>query len=442
MSAEGVQTVDGFARIVVIVVDALFATVRPIRAFAPWFRWGAHDMEMPMYSIGVGMVVRPALVLILVSLALAACSDRPRGVLNPVALQAEGTARVDMLVATTRQSLPDNSGEMFSGERAREMGFADISISIPPDSVRKVGEVQWPQRLPADPAREFVTVRADRIDLDEARARFHERLKEPGKKGRALVFVHGYNNRFEDVVMRYAQIVHDSRAPVVPLVFTWPSRGQVVAYTYDRESSNYSRDALYQLLAALCKDPQVSEISILAHSMGNWVTMEALRTMALREGKVNGKIGNIMLASPDVDVDVFRTQMRALGDDHPAMTLFVSRDDKALQWSTFVWGDVPRLGVIDPTQEPFKSDLASENIQVVDLSDVKASGGMGHSKFADQPDVVRSIGTRLAQGQVVSDQRVGLGESLTLGASSAGAAIGGLAGKVVTAPLVVIEWQN
>ena len=33
---------------------------------------------------------------------------------------------------------------------------------------------------------------------------------------------------------------------------------------------------------ALSKDPQVGEVSVLAHSMGNWVTLEALRQMAIR----------------------------------------------------------------------------------------------------------------------------------------------------------------
>jgi esterase/lipase superfamily enzyme len=32
-----------------------------------------------------------------------------------------------------------------------------------------------------------------------------------------LVFVHGFNNRFEDAVYRFAQIVHDTRADVVPV---------------------------------------------------------------------------------------------------------------------------------------------------------------------------------------------------------------------------------
>ena len=65
-------------------------------------------------------------------------------------------------------------------------------------------------------------------------------------------------------------------------MFTWPSRGSVWAYGYDRESANYSRDALERLLQFLSKDPAVGEISVLAHSMGNWVALEALRQMAIR----------------------------------------------------------------------------------------------------------------------------------------------------------------
>ena len=56
-----------------------------------------------------------------------------------------------------------------------------------------------------------------------------------------LVFIHGFNNRFEDAVFRFAQVVHDFDAPVVPVLFTWPSRGSVLAYGYDRESTLLSQ---------------------------------------------------------------------------------------------------------------------------------------------------------------------------------------------------------
>ncbi len=140
---------------------------------------------------------------------------------------------------------------MFSGERAPGLAFADIAVSIPPDSVRKIGEVQWPSTPPGDPARDFVTVRADRLDLKQAVAAFNGRLLKLKPSDRhVLLFVHGYNTRFEEAVYRFAQIAHDAGAPVVPVLFTWPSRGRLFDYVYDRESATYSRDALEALLQA------------------------------------------------------------------------------------------------------------------------------------------------------------------------------------------------
>ncbi|MGO8448282.1 alpha/beta hydrolase, partial [Rhizobium ruizarguesonis] len=74
----------------------------------------------------------------------------------------------------------------------------------------------------------------------------------------------------------------------------------------------------------------VKEVSILAHSMGNWLALEALRKMAIRNGRLPAKFENVMLASPDVDVAVFRQQIIDMGKQHPKFTLFVSRADRAL----------------------------------------------------------------------------------------------------------------
>jgi len=77
------------------------------------------------------------------ALVLGACAGRPsEGVLVPVAQSAEGTSRVNMLVATTRQRAIADAGEMFNGERAEGVSYAGITVSIPPDSSRKIGEVQ------------------------------------------------------------------------------------------------------------------------------------------------------------------------------------------------------------------------------------------------------------------------------------------------------------
>jgi esterase/lipase superfamily enzyme len=67
------------------------------------------------------------------------------------------------------------------------------------------------------------------------------------------------------------------------------------------------------------------------------------------------------MAAPDVDVDVARTQVAAM---RPNFILFVSREDRALALSRRLWGKV-RLGAIDPEQEPLKSELRRERIEVV-----------------------------------------------------------------------------
>ena len=86
-----------------------------------------------------------------------------------------------------------------------------------------------------------------------------------------LIFVHGFNNRFDDAVYRFAQIVHDAKAPGIPVSFTWPSRGELKlrAYTYDRKKTQTNqRDAFEELLTILTANPNVKEINIVTHWIG------------------------------------------------------------------------------------------------------------------------------------------------------------------------------
>jgi esterase/lipase superfamily enzyme len=378
-----------------------------------------------------------AVLLLVGLLGLSGCGGKVEGVLLPVAPPAIPTNRVDMLIATTRMKTTA-PGIMFTGERAPAPSFAEIVVSIPPDQNRKIGDVQWPAKNPGDPSKEFVTLQANDLSLDQVRDRFHAMVaKTPGR--RVLLFIHGFNNRFDDAVYRYAQIINDSKVKAVPVMFTWPSRGSVWQYGYDRESANYSRDALELLLQVMSKDPSVGEISILAHSMGNWVTLEALRQMAIRNGRVAPKIKVVMLAAPDVDVNVFNEQIATLGKDAPKITLFVSQDDRALKVSRRVWGDMPRIGQIDPAIEPYKTQLADDRITVIDLTKLKTDDKLNHGKFASSPEVVQLIGSRLASGQSITDSRVGLGDRLAGVATGAAATAGSAAGLVLSAPLVIID---
>ncbi|OAE46562.1 alpha/beta hydrolase [Ochrobactrum sp. 30A/1000/2015] len=377
----------------------------------------------------------PAL-LVLVSL-LTGCASRPEGVLVPVGDTASpGTTKVNLVVATTRRP-SDNPGILFSGERDKLVSLNEIVVSIPPEKNRKAGEVQWPKKLPPNPQKDFTTVSVTPVKTDVEMAGWVR--PHLTKSRRVMVFVHGFNNTFEDSVYRFAQIVHDSGADVAPVIFTWPSRASVFDYNYDKESTNYSRDALEQILRAIVREPEVKDITVMAHSMGSWLTVEALRQMAIRDGRVNAKITDVILASPDLDVDVFSKQFLAMGKQHPRFTLFTSRDDKALALSRRISGNIDRLGQIDPSIEPYRSELERAGITVIDLTQLKAGDRLNHGKFAASPEVVQLIGKRLVAGQTITDSQVGLGDRLGAVAIGTAQGVGTAASLVVTAPIAVFD---
>jgi esterase/lipase superfamily enzyme len=389
-----------------------------------------------------GGAARQCRVGVLCAIGLAAiaagCSSRPYGTLV-VGTSAPDATQIDLLVATTRAPVLQPPGVMFGGSRGRGLDFADIDVSIPPASARRPGDVQLSSSPPGNPEHDFVILRADRMDLAEAKANFDARIKRtPGR--RVLIFVHGFNTRFEEAVYRFAQIVHDARVNVAPVLFTWPSGGNVTDYVYDRDSAVYSRDALEAVLQALVRDPNVDSISILAHSMGNYLAVEALRQMAIRDRGLSPKIRDVMMASPDIDVDVFRRQIAEIdaGPRPAQFTLFISRDDRALGLSSFLARDSTRLGALDPNKEPYRSMLEQGRVQVIDLTSIASNDFTNHGKFASG-EVVGAIGERLAEGQTLTDAKGGLVESLGTFTNGAINVAAGVATGAVAAPTEILD---
>lgn len=334
------------------------------------------------------------------ALLMAGCTSAPAGFLLPTHQVPPQAQLVDMLVVTTRQPTPE-PGVVFSGERDRSSSVVQVVVSVPPRSQRAAGVVQWPSRHPPDPSREFTTVSITPSAPEQTEEWF---TREAGPKGRLLIFVHGYNTRFETAVYRFAQIAVDSGAEAAPVLFTWPSRGRLLDYKYDRDSAIFSRDALERVLLTAVKDDRVHDITVLAHSMGTYLAMESLRQVAIREGRVPDKIRNVVLASPDIDPYIFARQHDAFGEYKPHVTIFVARDDRALAISRIISGRIGRLGAMDPSREPYRSHLESlGNVTVIDLSAVHSGDRLNHGRFAESPEVVKLIGQRLVNGQDFTD---------------------------------------
>jgi esterase/lipase superfamily enzyme len=376
-------------------------------------------------------------VALLTPLFLLTACGHPVGVLVPVSDTVPGTTITDLLVVTTREP-SGNPGTLYSGRRDPQFSLDEIKVSIPPDKNRKVGEVQWPKRLPANPATDFATVAVDHLPPTRKAASAWLDHNLP-KSRDVLVFVHGFNNSYEDAVYRFAQIFHDSKTDAAPVLFTWPSAARLFDYNYDRESTIYSRDALESLLRGLAKNPHVHEVSVLAHSMGTWLAMESLRQMAIRDGRVAPKIKNVIFASPDIDVDVFARQWHDLGKNRPKFTVFVSQDDRALAISRFIAGNVNRLGQINPEKEPYRSAAEKYGITFIDLTKLRTNDSTNHAKFAESPEVVRAIGTRLVAGQSLTQSEIGLGDDITILAAGTAKAVGTGVGLAASVPISIVD---
>jgi esterase/lipase superfamily enzyme len=120
--------------------------------------------------------------------------------------------------------------------------------------------------------------------------------------------------------------------------------------------------------------------------------METLRQMALSKDRGSlDRIGTVILAAPDIDFDVFRTQVSQLGPLAGRIKVYVSADDRALQLSRRLFGGKIRAGET--------TDLAkfrALGIEAHDISQVKGGFGKNHGKAFGDGQTIAGIGRTLS----------------------------------------------
>lgn len=363
---------------------------------------------MTMNALNLNLIKSPsrrvtALVAsVFASILIAGCASNPPSLLIPIEAAPENAKVVDLLAITTRAP-SDVPGQIYGSQRGELSGHI-FKVSVPPN--HQVGRMEWPSGANPDPENEFAVVDLRSAEPDDIWVWFNEQ----DTNGRVLFFVHGYNTEFPDAVYRLAQITEDLELRAAPVLFSWPSGGEVAGYYYDRESANYSRDSFEWVLTQAAENENVTEIVILAHSMGSWITMETLRQMSIRDGEISEKIKDVVLAAPDLDIDVFQTQFQRLGPQRPHFTFVVSSDDRALKLSKVLGRGVQRLGAVDPSQEPYRSRIeATPGVTFVDLSALEGGGGMSHTKFAESTEMVDFARQTLAIDETLADEAISIG---------------------------------
>lgn len=349
---------------------------------------------------------------------------------TPISAPASDIAAThELFVVTTRKKATVDPRQVFDGERSLTSNYARVDVTVPKS--HQVGGIERAKgSANSNPAKDFT---ASNVIFYDGAPQFAKAVgADIAMRGdRALVFVHGFNNGFDDGIYRLTQIVHDTDYPGTPVLFSWASSGKTTGYIYDKESANAARDDLEATLRMLART-KVKSIDIIAHSMGTWVTMEALRQLAITGDRdLNGKLGYVVLASPDIDVDVFKKQMIRYGKPDKPFAILLSGDDRALKLSSLISGDKPRVGDYGNA-----ADLASYGVSVVDLTNIKSGDRLNHAKFADNPILVQLLGDRLRAPAGLASEEAGqpvenLGRGL-------GQAVGSAAEIVITTPFRVL----
>ncbi|MEL7012334.1 MAG: alpha/beta hydrolase [Pseudomonadota bacterium] len=317
----------------------------------------------------------------------------------------EGLKSHEIFIATTRAQ-SDDEAEFFSGDRQLGLSFASVDVTVPP--IHEPGQIERTKADVPDPRRHFTiqdpnafaTRQGFMRDLEEALR------KRPPDRRNVLLFVHGYNTTMTDAILQVTQFVEDTEYDGIPILFSWASGGAIRKYVYDLNSVLVARDGLASMGQVL-QSSAIEHFDLLAHSMGSFLTMEVVRQASLL-GRVDslGKARNVVLASPDIDIDLFLTQIKGIPPEKRTFVVMVSDDDRARAASSIVDGSIVKVGRA-PAEE-----LAKLGVIAIDLSKIDDQSSLSHSKFSTSPEIVQLIGDGLATKSTFGNSSETTGEFL------------------------------
>ncbi|MDB4909051.1 MAG: alpha/beta fold hydrolase [Gemmatimonadetes bacterium] len=213
-----------------------------------------------------------------------------------------------------------------------------------------------------------------------------------------LVYVHGFNNSFEDAAKRTAQLAFDLNMDgLMAVMYSWPSRTGVVSYPSDEDASQAAIPSFEKFLTRLADSSGVSRVYIVAHSMGTRMLSVALSDL-VKKGKRN-LFAEVVLAAPDIDADVFQQQLLpAMQQSARRFTLYASRRDLAIAASHELHHDI-RAG-----EDAAQWDRVA-GIDVVDASNMESSF-LGHAYVAENKQVLDDLFMLVRHGLAPSERNL------------------------------------
>jgi len=139
------------------------------------------------------------------------------------------------------------------------------------------------------------------------------------------------------------------------------------------------------VLDALLANPTTGRVHIVAHSVGTMLAMESLRQLFAERGTLAAnRIGALVFASPDIDMDVFSSSVQHIGPLARHITVITATNDRALALSRWMAGGMTRVGAAETAK------LKLMGVRVIDASQ-EGWGVINHDLFLSNGQIRQVI---------------------------------------------------
>ncbi len=292
-----------------------------------------------------------------------------------------GIATVRVFYCTNRApSGKLQPAEFYGNDYAKQLQYGYLDVTIPQEHKEAELETRW------EVLTYFVSdanLRHQYVMLDKVAPLAHDgflsslqRQISSAPSRDVFVFVHGYNNSFEDAARRTAQLAYDMDFDGTPLMFAWPSQASILGYFADENAVENTGFLMTSFLEDIALRSGAERIHLIAHSMGNRPLLAALERFLLlhHPDPKRATFGQIVFTAPDVDRDYFENLVQSMGGAAARVTLYASDHDRALELSRGLHKGV-RAGLAGP------GIVTLPGLDSIDMSAVHADT-LGHTYFA------------------------------------------------------------
>ncbi|MDH5536836.1 MAG: alpha/beta hydrolase, partial [Betaproteobacteria bacterium] len=287
---------------------------------------------------------------------------------------------------------PNDPARGYTGERDEQrVHYGRCEVSVPKShKIGSIGSSWWKRIVTWNDDRLRLVKLVSLAELDFWRQAQEALAQCDAGERRALVFIHGFNVSFEDAALRAAQIGVDLKVPGIMAFYSWPSKGSVLGYSADEATIEASERQISAFLMRFAAESGAERVDVLAHSMGNRALLRSLQRImhqAVQAGKMT--FGQLLLAAPDIDAELFRELASVYGRLAQRTTLYVSAKDKALAASGIVH-DHPRAGYTPPV-------TVLPEIDTIEVSNVDLTF-LGHGYYAAARDLLHDMHELILHG--------------------------------------------